>query len=158
MLTELPVDMVICNCVCPEILCYTTVRVCLTDWAEQPELFHQATDLFQVHTDTFMEQPHVDAAGTFGITTVIVSLQNPLKISHVLFFTQLACTFATDPVIVTGARYACKFTQSFYGKSVETFLNLITNKTENKGSCAYFSRDWIFFKNSIVCSSSMTLS
>lgn len=100
----------------------------------------------------------MDTAGTFGITTVFVSFQNPLEISLVLFFTQLPCTFAADPVIVTGAGYTCKFTQPFYGKPVESFLDLITDETENKGSGTYFSMDWIFFKNSIVCSSSMTLS
>ena len=68
----------------PDRLLHPPVWICLADRTGKTEFLHQPPDLLSVHPDAGMQQPHMDAAHAFGVTTKPVSLQNLLEIRRIL--------------------------------------------------------------------------
>ena len=99
---KLTVDLVACHMACLHGTGHTAVGVCLTNRAEKIIFQHQAADFLNVHDYGWveMQQPHVDAPGTFLVSAEFIGLFHQSKIRAVRFFPALSQRGGLKPGIV----------------------------------------------------------
>ena len=106
-----------------------------------------------------MQQPHMNAAHAFGVTTKPVSLQNLLEIRRILCLTRGSLLLGGKPRIIAGTGNARDLTQLGYCENVRFFYAcgpddaefeadiFHTQVSESVSSGCRIS----FFKNAICC-------
>ena len=106
-----------------------------------------------------MQQPHMNAAHAFGVTTKLVSLQNLLEIRRILCLTRGSLLLGGKPRIIAGTGNARDLTQLGYCENVRFFHACVPDDAEFEAAIfhAQVSESVSsgcrisFFKNAICC-------
>lgn len=83
----------------------------------------------------------MNAAGSFGIATIVVGFHNQGKIGLILQFPELSGIGIPYPVIVSRSGYPSYFAQFLYRKGIELFPGFFLDKFKNTVRGIYFFRD-----------------
>lgn len=65
--------------VCPDGPLQPAIWICLANGAEEFVFPHEPPDLFGIHPNSDVQQPHMDASNTFVVTTV--TPPNPARLA-----------------------------------------------------------------------------
>ena len=156
---KLPLHKVFRRVVRPDRLLHPPVRICLADRTDKTEFLHQPPDLLSVHPDAGMQQPHMNAAHAFGVTTKPVSLQNLLEIRRILCLPRGSLLLGDKPRIIAGTGNARDLTQLGYCENVRFFYACVPDDAEFEAAIFHtqVSESALsgcrisFFKNAICC-------
>ena len=135
------------------------VRVGLTDRAEQFVFPHQTPYFLWIHSNSGVEQPHMDPPDAFIVAPEPVGVQDELEIRPVLFLPVLPHLFRLQPAVVSGSGNDGHFAQLGHGEDIALLGQRRPDDTEPKtGALHRYCPEpdspgcrISFFKNAICC-------